>query len=516
VGDKVYKLCVLTIGADVNKKDHLGFCALIHAAQFGSVFAFHHLVSNTKVDVNAVDNEGHSVLCWACFSGHKDLVEYMLSDNCPCVPHLGVMDNSHRTPMHWAASQNKPEICAFLANCKCKWCPENTHHATASVVELNGADDKETVWVGDKENSGASPVREACATGRQMLDMRDEDGKTPAECANVKGNTETAQLLEYERGGIRAFNSAPPTKDNTEQIYQFMSSFVPFIFLIFFATYLPYWAMLLLAGTAVGVHVTGRIKWTNSGKTLVPAGMLLASLLGMFWCVVTMDLSNSAIGLMIFAEVLLYYSYYILLFEDPGIIPPTDVFFKRALDVAAAGIEPTTDYCRKCKVMKPPRSKHCHICNICTDRHDHHCFWIYNCVAKKNYRRFYVFLLQSVGIIILFEYFTLNYLYARAYEEAPNSIIWDGVPHLINYYPKIFWVSAFFLFSFFPVTTLCVLHTTFIAKDVTTYEQLTHFRSTPGGAPKPFSVMRVIRFLQHGAGVFHNGSNGKDYEVMAV
>lgn len=37
------------IGADVNKKDQLGFSPIIHAAQFGNVFSFHHFVSNATV-----------------------------------------------------------------------------------------------------------------------------------------------------------------------------------------------------------------------------------------------------------------------------------------------------------------------------------------------------------------------------------------------------------------------------------------------------------------------------------
>lgn len=40
---------VSLIGADPSKKDSLGFSPIIHAAQFGSVFSFHHLVSNAQV-----------------------------------------------------------------------------------------------------------------------------------------------------------------------------------------------------------------------------------------------------------------------------------------------------------------------------------------------------------------------------------------------------------------------------------------------------------------------------------
>lgn len=42
-------LLILFAGADVNKKDQLGFSPVIHAAQFGNVFSFHHLISNASV-----------------------------------------------------------------------------------------------------------------------------------------------------------------------------------------------------------------------------------------------------------------------------------------------------------------------------------------------------------------------------------------------------------------------------------------------------------------------------------
>ena len=47
------------------------------------------MCSLPKVDINDYDNDGHTVMCWACYNGHKDLLEYMLSDNCPMSMYLG-------------------------------------------------------------------------------------------------------------------------------------------------------------------------------------------------------------------------------------------------------------------------------------------------------------------------------------------------------------------------------------------------------------------------------------------
>lgn len=483
-GNIAVTAALLQMGADPNKKDSLGFSPIIHAAQFGSVFSFHHLVSNAQVDINDTDNDGHSVLCWACYSGHKDLLDYLVGEHCPQVPHLGTVDNLGRTPMHWAASQNFPEVCALLAKLKCKLCP--------AIVVLDGADDN------------ANSKNGVCATGRQMLDVRDEEGKTPADLAKSKGHPDTAQALDLERGGIKIDVDPPLKKSESEKLHQFLSSFVPFMCIIFFVMpYFPFWGLAAASGASIGLHMSGRLKWTNKGRTWVPAGLLLASLVGMFWCILMMNLSTFTVGLMLVGLVTLYYTYYTLLFENPGIIPPSDSFFKRALDVAAGGIEPTSEYCRTCKVIKPPRSKHCRDCGVCTDRFDHHCYWISNCVAKKNYRKFYVMLFQCTYLMVIFEYLAITYLNARLAEETTGSFFSEGISHLARNYPQVTWMAVFFFVALIPMGSLWVLHTSLIARDVTTYEMMTKFRSTPGGAPKPYSFARFVNFLQHGAGIFY-------------
>eukprot|EP00961_Rhodomonas_salina_P239743 3238611-Rhodomonas_salina.2 len=68
------------------------------------------------------------------------------------------------------------------------------------------------------------------------------------------------------------------------------------------------------------------------------------------------------------------------LFSDPGFVPiPPD---------GAEAPEEKTKFCKKCKVIKPPRAHHCSVCGRCVLRMDHHCPFTNCCVGLLNERFF--------------------------------------------------------------------------------------------------------------------------------
>ncbi|XP_019189303.1 PREDICTED: probable protein S-acyltransferase 14 [Ipomoea nil] len=106
--------------------------------------------------------------------------------------------------------------------------------------------------------------------------------------------------------------------------------------------------------------------------------------------------------------VMLLWSYFSVVFTDPGIVPPN---WRPALDEERGDTDPLTAsefgsspadlprsrirFCRKCNQMKPPRCHHCSVCGRCVLKMDHHCVWVVNCVGALNYKYFLLFLFYT-------------------------------------------------------------------------------------------------------------------------
>ncbi|KAH9039078.1 zf-DHHC-domain-containing protein [Lactarius pseudohatsudake] len=77
-------------------------------------------------------------------------------------------------------------------------------------------------------------------------------------------------------------------------------------------------------------------------------------------------------------------------------------------------------YCRRCAIIKPPRTHHCRACGTCVLKYDHHCPWIGQCVGAQNQKFFFVFVVWGM-FFCLWTFSTLVGLNARAASRTDTT-----------------------------------------------------------------------------------------------
>ncbi|KAK3435073.1 probable protein S-acyltransferase 14 [Eucalyptus grandis] len=173
--------------------------------------------------------------------------------------------------------------------------------------------------------------------------------------------------------------------------------------------------------------------------------------------------------------VMLLWSYFSVVFTDPGSVPPN---WRPSIDEERGESDPLTlpdssglqsdpsnpriRYCRKCDHFKPPRCHHCSVCGRCVLKMDHHCVWVVNCVGALNYKYFllflfYTFLETSVVTLALLPHF-IAFFTDGDIPDTPGTLATTFLSFVLN--------LAFSLSVF----GFLILHMSLVAANTTTIE----------------------------------------------
>lgn len=89
--------------------------------------------------------------------------------------------------------------------------------------------------------------------------------------------------------------------------------------------------------------------------------------------------------------------------------------------------------CKKCRMLRPPRSHHCRYCGRCVRKMDHHCPWVNNCVGFNNQKYFLQFLFW-VALTCLYAIITTVVYWAKGCaadcsltEEEAQGKLWHSI-----------------------------------------------------------------------------------------
>jgi len=76
--------------------------------------------------------------------------------------------------------------------------------------------------------------------------------------------------------------------------------------------------------------------------------------------------------------------------KNPGIVTAKD---QGDLEISELSSHPR--FCKKCKIVREPKTKHCLDCEVCVKDLDHHCPWTGKCIGGGNLWLFYFFIFMT-------------------------------------------------------------------------------------------------------------------------
>ncbi|KAG8039491.1 hypothetical protein G9C98_008134 [Cotesia typhae] len=191
---------LLRHGARVSVQDNSGKTPVHLAAAAGGLYALENLLKADPSAVSLKDDQGCTVLHWACYNDHPDCVEYLLQQN-----FVDTLESNPLSAVHCAVHQGTAECLKLLIN------------------KFGG----KAVAAAPRDNPGGRlPLHVAAASGSVEcaklilhsvganlagLEAQDYAGRTPLLSAALAGQTATIELLLEWKANIQAVDAGNNT-----------------------------------------------------------------------------------------------------------------------------------------------------------------------------------------------------------------------------------------------------------------------------------------------------------------
>lgn len=464
------------------------------ASAYGDFEKLRKFVEEDGVSLSEPDGNGYYALQWASLNNFPDLVQYI-------VEHGGdanAADNARQTALHWAAVRGSVTVADILLQngARVEASDLNGYRAVHVAAQygqttfLNHIIAKYNADFDAPDNDGRSPLHWAAYKGftdtiRLLLfrdawqGRQDKDGCTPLHWAAIRGNVEACAVLVHSGTKQELFlkdkAGFTPAKLASDKGQRHVALFLSNAQRI----HSKNWKDKLFNGkigngsyapVLLCVIIILLVLFINSILT-APGLTKVTAVVGL-WGWITVSLA--------FGSLIMFYR---CSRKDPGYIKrPGDLGKEAVTEDPLLNIDLNnspiwtgnwSQLCPTCKIIRPVRSKHCPTCKHCIEQFDHHCPWISNCVGKRNKWDFFAFICLATLSTFLAAVVAVRRIWTALPLLSTEEL---GIRNLVVHHPGI---VAFFVLDIICLIaggTLTAAHSSQIARNITTNEQMNAIR----------------------------------------
>ncbi|GKZ01290.1 hypothetical protein MPSEU_001080000 [Mayamaea pseudoterrestris] len=467
---------------------------LLHATAASKASSSTPSTSTTSISpwLDARDATGCTPLLMAAQQGHVEVCALLLQRGA----HFGATDSSKDSATHWAAYKGSLPVLGLL----CYYEQVKTRGGNSNDMDFNSSNSMLCApdaygqtplhlaalrghasvcryiiqrVVGTSSNAGAiSTSKTAAATSkrrrrqaaRELLGLKDKNGRTPLELAVHKNQHAVATVMRKQMAWLGVVNQ---TNDNSSHVgvssktaklntmrHRLVKTMRATLFsLLRLNTWKRWLGLPTSNGSDNDVGDDYDVSWVDDEAPQFPFYYVKAQVvfnLVFYFYVLCPLLDPGAgvlwdyMGLQIVTLVLYAITFYTLYkthTTNPGRLTAADdattQYWRKMYEQTLEGCATTDDgsqqsatnhmnnLCHTCHIVKPPRSKHDRYTHACVLLFDHHCPFVGNTVGLYNYKWFYLFLV-SFTVYCTFLLILLG-IYCHRQAHLPLTILLIGL-----------------------------------------------------------------------------------------